>query len=380
MDPKPLKILFVCTEDWFFHSHFLPLIKAAKRIEGSQIILATTTNGKHLDLQRLGVKIIPVAFDRASTGGLSAGRVTLQLLALVRRERCDLIHFIALKPVLLGGLVRLFSPSAAVIYHVTGLGTLAEGTSWGKVFLQSLIFRLPGLYVRLGRNALFVENPDDLQYLQRHGLPVKTQVEILGGAGLNPDDFPVQQIVVKEKIHLAFVGRMIATKGVDVLIEAMAICRANGVDVCLDLYGKPDFGNPKSYTQQEIDEWNDLPNVTCHGYASDIVGIWKNADICVVSTRTREGMPRAMLEAASCGRPLIVTDVPGCRHFVRNNVEGLVVPPEDPAALAKAIMQLANHKEQRLKMGEAARQRVLRGYTEQHVISTVADMYKKLLK
>ncbi len=379
MTSKKKKILFICTEDWFFHSHFLPLIEAARKIETSEICLATTAVDKFREIEQLGVRIIPVDFDRASMGVLSGGRVAVQLLRVIRREKPDLIHFIALKPILLGGIARFAWPSSVVIYHVTGLGTLAEGKNLLKRMLKSVIFRLPGIYMRMPRSALFVENPDDRDYLHRHGLPPAIPVTILGGAGINPDIFPPQHDSGSEILHLAFVGRMISTKGVDVLVEAMALCSKDGVRAHLDLYGVPDIGNPGSYSQQLIDEWSRFDNINWHGHAHDIIGVWKKADICVVPTRTREGMPRAMLEAASCAKPLIVTDVPGCRHFVRNGVEGLVVPPEDPRALAEAISKLANDFDLRAKMGEAARQRVLGSFTEQHVIKAVAEVYQQLL-
>jgi glycosyltransferase involved in cell wall biosynthesis len=112
---------------------------------------------------------------------------------------------------------------------------------------------------------------------------------------------------------------------------------------------------------------------------ADIRPVWQRADIFVLPARSREGMPRALLEAAACARPLVVTNVPGCRHFVRDGVEGLVVPPEDPDALTKALERLARDPDLRRRMGEAARLRLLHGFTEDHVKQSLRATYASML-
>ena len=112
---------------------------------------------------------------------------------------------------------------------------------------------------------------------------------------------------------------------------------------------------------------------------TDVADIWRRADIFVLASRGGEGLPRALIEAAACGRPLVVTDVPGNRDFVRDGVEGLLVPPDDPARLAEALARLASDADLRRRMGMAARQRVLSGYTESHVKHSVLEAYRSLL-
>jgi glycosyltransferase involved in cell wall biosynthesis len=131
--------------------------------------------------------------------------------------------------------------------------------------------------------------------------------------------------------------------------------------------------------QHTLDSWNGEAGVRWHGRTSDIAGVWRQADIGVVPSLAGEGMPRAMLEAAACGRPVIVSDIPGCRQFVRHGVEGLVVPPGDADALADALGQLATDRELRLRMGSAARRRVLEGYTEEDVRLRIRALYQAAL-
>lgn len=378
------KILYVCTEDWFFHSHFLPLVEAATLSKFSDIYLATSVGSKREEIEEADVKIISVDFDRSSKGIISTCRLLKQLGSAIRHIKPDVIHFISLKPVLVGGLACLFYRTPAKVFHITGLGTLGEGNSWIHRLLRSIVFRLPPLYLHQKNSELLVENPDDLEFLKSYGLNPSTAVTILGGAGVDPDLFPDLSLSnpatsKSTTVRLAFVGRMIKTKGVDVLVEAMASPEVKALDVHLDLYGVPDPANPGSYTLKTLEDWGKHSNITYHGFSSDVVSIWNNSDICIVPTRTREGLPRAMLEAAVCARALIVTDVPGCRHFVTDGIEGLVVPPQDSDALGKAIARLSTEKPLRLSMGKAARKRVLHSFTKQHVVKDVAKIYDRLL-
>ena len=378
------KILYVCTEDWFFHSHFLPLIEAAKLSEFDNIFLATSIGSKYKEIEQRGVKVVSVDFERASKGFFSTLKLLRQLKYAIHAIEPDIIHFISLKPVLVGGLASLFYRTPAKVFHITGLGTLGEGNARKHKLQRALMFRLPALYLRQKNSELLVENPDDVEDLKRYGLAPDTPVTVLGGAGVDPGLFPDLSLRPAaagrlKPVTLAFVGRMIKTKGVDVLVKAMAFPAVNALNVKLDLYGMPDPANPGSYSLETIKSWSNGTNVTYQGFSADIVTVWKNSDICVVPTRTREGLPRAMLEAAACARPLIVTDVPGCRHFVQNGIQGLVVPPEDAHALATAIAKLANDPKLRATMGKAARQRVLDAFTKTHVITDVAKAYDRLL-
>ncbi len=378
MHARARTILFVCTEDWFFHSHFRPLVEAARQASDDvRIVLATNVGDKSETLERLGIEVIPCDFARGSLHPLSVWRDVRRLRGIIRRLRPDFVHFIALQPILTAVLGRL--PVRSAVFHITGLGTLAENSSARIRLLREILFRLLARHVRHRERALVFENPDDVRYLQDHGLPADADVTILGGAGIDPEKFPPLPDPGDGAIRAAFVGRLIATKGVDVLIEAMGrpVLRQSGVE--LDIYGDVDSGNAGAFSREEIMAWADTPHVHWHGYTNDIPGVWKRAAICVVPTRTREGMPRAMLEAAACARPLVVTDVPGCRHFVRDGVEGFIVPPEDPQALAGAILKLAENRELRERMGRAARARLLEGFTEDRVIAEVGYIYRKLL-
>ena len=178
----------------------------------------------------------------------------------------------------------------------------------------------------------------------------------------------------------AFVGRMIRPKGIDVLMEALDRLKRRGVPLRLELYGGSDAGNPEALPVEDLKAWCANRNAQWFGHVSDVREIWRRADIFVLPARSREGMPRALLEAAASARPLIVTDVPGCRHFVRHGVEGFLVPPGNADALAVALERLARDPDLRKRMGEAARLRLLHGFTEAQVKQSLRAAYTSLLR
>jgi glycosyltransferase involved in cell wall biosynthesis len=163
-------------------------------------------------------------------------------------------------------------------------------------------------------------------------------------------------------------------------MAAEALLAARGVPLAIELYGKIDADNPEAISEQQIAAWQREGRARWFGHIADVREVWKRADIFVMAPRGGEGLPRALLEAAACGRPLVVTDVPGCREFVRNGIEGFVVPPNDPSALADALATLIMDGALRERMGTAARLRVLDGFTEADVMGAIQKAYCHVLK
>src|SRR5262249_10050406 len=147
-----------------------------------------------------------------------------------------------------------------------------------------------------------------------------------------------------------------------------------------ELYGDTDADNAEAVPGAQLSAWCSKCDARWLGHVADVREGWRRADIFVLPARSREGMPRAVLEAAGSARALGGTDGPGCRHFVRDGVEGFVVPPEDPDALAAALERLARDADLRRRMGEAGRLRLLQGFTEAHVKQSLRATYAAMLR
>jgi glycosyltransferase involved in cell wall biosynthesis len=177
---------------------------------------------------------------------------------------------------------------------------------------------------------------------------------------------------------VTFVGRLLADKGIHTLIEAQRLLRQRGTRVELLIAGTPDPANPASISEQEATAWNREPAITWLGHVGDIGGLWARSHIAVLPSR-REGLPKSLLEAAACGRPMVATDVPGCREIVRPGETGLLVPPDDAPALADAIATLAGSRDLRVKYGAAARRLAVERFSAAAIGQQTVDLYRRLV-
>ena len=178
-------------------------------------------------------------------------------------------------------------------------------------------------------------------------------------------------------ITIGFAGRLLADKGIRALVAAHAMLRSQGHAVDLLIAGNPDPANPATISPEEIEQWGRQPGITWLGQIKDIRSLWQRCHIAALPSH-REGLPGSLMEAAACGRPLIATDAPGCREVVLNEQTGLLVPIEDPPALAQAILRLAESPSLRARYGAAARQLVVDRLSARIIGNAIVELYKDL--
>jgi glycosyltransferase involved in cell wall biosynthesis len=371
------KILVVITEDWFALSHFVPLLAELRALAGS-VVVAARPSGRFGELQALGVETR--AFDM-QRGSLHVGEIKAirdALAQLIDRERPDAIHAVAMQPMVMTSLAlaRTAYRPAAVILHLTGRGYLGYARAPLARLLRGLAHTALRRCTRTHNAWLVAENGDDVAEMVAARVATPERTAILPGAGVDPARFPQLPAPGNAVPRVGYVGRMIRSKGVHVLVEAQRLLQARGVAAALHLYGDADPGSREAIPRDVLDRWGRQPGVTWHGRTADIVGVWRTTDIAAVPALGGDGMPRAMLEAAACGRPLVVSDVAGCRQFVRPGIEGLVVPPGDAAALAGALGTLAADPQLRSVAGAAARRKVVREYTETALRARTREVYQ----
>lgn len=377
MQPQKDKLLFVATEDWFFCSHFLPMLRAAVTM-GLDVRVVARVSQHRQPIEAAGARVIAWDDDRAARGLLAGIRSVRKLVSIFQAERPDIVHLIALKPVVLGGLAAWLSGVRNRIYAVTGFGILgADRTIKGKMARFALRHLFKWILDSDKAHYLF-ENADDPTALGLDAADA-SKVTIVGGAGVDPMAFAPTSMPPTPPLRVAIVGRMLWQKGTDIAVEATKRARGQGAAVELSLFGLPDAANPKSIPLEQLTYWNTLPGIKWHGRTNDVPQVWTEHHVCCMPSRGGEGLPRTILEAAACGRPIVTTDVPGCRSFVRPGMDGLVVRSDDPGHLAEAFVALAADPARVAAMGRSARERVAQQYTENAVSGTVAALYRTLL-
>jgi len=372
--PRP-RIAFIVTEDWFFVSHFLPMLRAAKGIGLDVVVIARVGKHAHL-IEELGARVVPLDIERGHLGVLSIGSSIGRTALILKREKIDLIHCIALRCVLTGGLAAMLAGVKGRILAVTGGGLLAADRSFKAVFGRFTLRCLLRLIRSRGQNHFLFENTTDPHMF---GLEATNPgVTVLGGAGVDPDYYRPLPPPAGNGLKLAMVGRLVWSKGTDLAVKAVSMARERGHDVSLSLFGLPDPSNPRSLSAETLHAWSDLPGIEWRGSTSDVRAVWAEHDLCCMPTRGGEGLPRSILEAAACGRPILTTNVPGCRDFVRDGNEGWLVPADNAAALTEQICALALDKASIVAAGARARRRVLQGFTEERVIEQVQNVYRNI--
>jgi glycosyltransferase involved in cell wall biosynthesis len=372
-DGGPPRLLYVVTEDWFFLSHRLPMARAAQAA-GFEIHVATNVADGAAAIAREGFILHPVRFARGKLSPVA----TLAAIATLRRLHRDiapaLVHHVALQATILGALAVLGLPAARV-NAITGLGYAFISDSAKARAMRSVIGPLLRWLIDRPRSVGLVQNPDDRALLAGLGI-APARIVLIPGSGvdvgrLQPMPEPAGAVT------LGFVGRLLADKGIRVLAAAHRLLRAKGLPINLLIAGTPDPANPASASRAEAEAWGREPGITWLGHVDDIAAVWARAHIAVLPSR-REGLPKSLLEAAACGRPMVATDVPGCREIAIPNQTGVLVPPDDARALAAAIEMLATSPDLRVRFGRAARLLAEERFSADAIGRAVTELYVRL--
>lgn len=370
------RLLFVVTEDWYFCSHRLHIAVAARRA-GFDVAVATRVGRDAARIEAAGLRLHGIGLAR---GGLHPWRELmsfLELLRIYRRERPDLVHHVAVKPVIYGSLAAWLSGVPRVVNALAGLGFLFSSRSLKARLLRPLATIAYRLLLGGRGRVLILQNPDDRDMFARRGLAPTAAIRLIRGSGVDtgrycprPEPEGVPLVVLP--------ARLLRDKGVLEFVEAARILRANGVAARFALVGEGDPENPASIAPARIDAWRAEGVVEAWGRRDDMADVFGlSALVCLPSYR--EGLPKALLEAASCGRAIVATDVPGCREAVAHGDNGLLVPPHDATALAGAIASLLADPSLRRRMGERGRQRVVAQFAEDRIAAETLAVYRELL-
>lgn len=368
------RVLFVAPEDWFFASHFLGLARAAQAA-GYEIGLATRINAHRELLEAAGIRLFPLQGKRSAMGlGQALGEIAM-IRAAIRDFRPGILHLIALRAIVLGRAASIGLPIECSVMAPTGLGYLFSRRTLLYRLARSTLKRVIRWSILSPRNGLLVENHDDPNKL---GIPLEhPRLTIIGGAGIDPQVFAPQAEPAAPPVRFAVVARMLRSKGIAAAVEAFSLAQERQPDIELHLYGDVDPANPTSYSRAEMGEFIARGRVFWHGFQKDVPAIWRDNHVAMLLT-DREGMPRTLAEAAASARPLIATDVPGCREIVENGVNGFLVPHGQREAARDAILRLAEEHVLRERMGAASRTRFEAHFTLERVSSLVLALYARL--
>lgn len=371
-----LKLLFFITEDWYFWSHRLSIARAA-RDAGFEVLIATRAHQHKERIEKEGFRLIPISLVRRSKNIFREIFCILEIIKIYRREKPDIVHHVALKPVLYGSWAARIAGIPGVVNALAGLGFIFVAEGWKASILRRFV-ALAYRSAFSARNLIAIfQNPEDLKLFVDAGVVKNEKAVLIRGSGVDTSRF----IHIPEPAGIPTIvlaSRMLWDKGVGEFVDAVRQLRKEGVNCRAVLVGIPDPQNPASIPEDTLRRWHAEGMVEWWGYRENMPEVLSNAHIVALPTTYGEGVPKILIEAASCGRAIVATDVPGCREIVRHNENGLLVPPHDSKALADALKVLVEDAELRAKMGARGREIVEAEFSEEIVVKQTMEIYKRI--
>ena len=371
------KILFVINSDWGFLLYRTPLAMAAKK-KGIQVWVASPNTGDASKIISMGFNYIELPMSRKGVNILNEFFTFLRILNIYFKLKPDLIHQVTIKPIIYGTIVSAILNKAYVVNAISGLGFTFSSSSSSRS-LKFLVKNLLKISLKYRKSKVIFQNPDDFNLFVENKLISSNQGVLIKGSGVDCKVFsPLLTDFNTEKIVI-LPSRMIIEKVIYEFVDAARLLHLEFPNVRFVLVGKIDSGNPSSIDYFEIMSWEKEGIIEWWGHQSDMVTVLNKSTMVVLPTFYGEGLPKVLLEAAACSKPIISTNVPGCKEIVRHEVNGLLIPPKDEVALAEAIRRLLDNPEFARQLGENGREIVQNEFSEALVVEKTFEVYEHLL-
>lgn len=373
---KP-RLLLLITEDWYFRTHRLSLAREAQKA-GMEVIVATLAEDNGKWIRDEGFQYLPIPFVKGTGNPFRELFAVIKLTQLYRRERPDVVHHVAMKPVLYGSLAARFAGIRAVVNAFGGLGFVFSAGEWRAQLLRIGIKAGLRSALSLANCRVVFQNSVDRDELIQQRIVREGQTIIIPGVGVDttiftpePEDPGIPIVVLA--------GRMVRDKGVGEFVQAAQMLKQQKVAVRCVLVGRIDERSPTHIRETQLFDWQKQGGIEWWGHRDDMPQVLSSAHVVVLPSYY-EGFPKVLLEACACGKPVVATAIPGCEAIVRRGENGFLVPAKDPEALAEAIKVLLENPVLRARMGKRGREIAERDFSAEEMARQTMAVYRELLE
>ncbi len=375
-----LKLLYIINVDWYFLLHWLDRAIAAKNAGYEVHIAMTITNKKNLrKLENLGFFVHDIPISRKSINPLKELKAIIAIYRLIRQQKPDIVHSVTIKPNIYAGTIcRLNStPCASAI---TGLGTtFSSGQEGVRSLAKQGIKQLYKISFGGKKSKVLFENADDLNVMVNGKIIKKEQAMHIHGAGVCTSHYHVTEAPDSPPVKILFAARLLKNKGLHALINATKKIKKDGHDIELLVAGIIDDDARGTIPTKQLEQWHTQNCIQWLGRVDDMFSLISSAHIVCLPTQYGEGVPRILIEGAACGRPLVATDVQGCREIIIHGESGLLVASGSENELSTALTKLIDEPKTRETMGRRGRQLVESQYSADIVIEKTLATYRQAL-
>ncbi|MBD23308.1 MAG: hypothetical protein CL572_06590 [Alphaproteobacteria bacterium] len=372
---KKYKLLYFVSEDEYFITHKINQAVSAFKIFKEIKIICKFSKFQRI-IKSSGFKTKNINFNRRSVSFLENIKSFLNYCFIVSNYKPNVVQCFALKPILYAVVANFFLKSdTKIICCVVGMGYLFINKNLFTTIYKSLFFFLLKIFVN--NKVFFVfQNHDDLNVFKNKKILKKNIPKIIQGSGVCIKSFKENK---KKKIYdLIFHSRILKDKGIYEIIEALKILKKKKIFIKTLVLGNIDNKNRSSISQQELDLWIKENLIIWKPKVQDVVPYLQKSKISILPSY-REGLPKGLLEAASCKLPIISTNVPGCKEVCINNFNGFLVPPKDPKSLARSIEKLVFNKNLLYRFGSNSRSLVEQKFSTHIISKKFLNVYYELI-
>lgn len=371
-------LLFFVTEDWYFCSHRLPLALAAKKV-GFNVSVVTRVRSHGEQIKAAGLRLIPLELSRRGINPLKEPQLISRLTSIYKAEHPDIVHHVALKPVLYGSIAAWIAKVPFAVNAMAGLGFLFSSRSFKARAARPLVMLLFRFLLNRQRSRIILQNPDDVRLMCDSGTLNRDRISLIRGSGVDILEFVVNPEPAGVPLVI-LASRLLWDKGVGEFVEAARLLKQQSVSARFALVGEGDAENPTTIHDEQLTNWQKEGVIELWGRREDMPTVLARSHIVCLPTSYGEGVPKVLIESASCGRPIVTTDSPGCREIVQNGLNGFLVPICDARAVADALKKLIDSPELRQKMGERGRTLVEKQFSLNKVNDETIALYKELVQ
>lgn len=359
------KILFVVAEVSYFKSHRLSLALFAKE-QGFEVALASQCKKNFrrdkIYLESLGIKVFHIPFDRAGMNPFKDILTLIKLNQVYREFTPDIVHHVAMKPILYGSLIGRIRKIPNIVNAISGFGTIFSHTSLLMTILKYPVKK--ALTWAFSNSKVIAQNKVDAQEI-KVWTKGRGEIFLIPGAGVDLGTFTPADTLIKAPV-ITFVGRLLWSKGIHELAHAARILKHKGIPFTLQIVGDPDLQNPHHVPMSWIKKQEKKGYITFLGQREDIPELYQKSRMAILPSYS-EGLPKSLIEACACGLPIITTDVPGCTDVVEHGVNGHIVPAKHPKALAASMEKLLEDFSLCKNYGRASRKKAEDIFADYHI-------------
>ena len=345
------RVLYVVNDAAFFESHRFPL--ALEVIARNGTVKLLSPNEPSPQLIRAGVLWESIRLSSRGTSFFEAVSAAWHIYKTVRMFRPDVVHSVAMKPNLLSGLISRFDSRAKWVFAISGLGTLFLVDTVKYRGLRALVRPLFAYSLTGKKSTVIFQNNDDATFFSQWLGVDPCRSVLIRGAGVPLDLFTPRPEPSGPPV-VVMVSRLLIDKGVREFINAARVLKGRGIEAKFKLVGSVDRQNPRSVSEEEVVRACKEGLVVWCGFQSNVNDVYAQSHIACLPSY-REGLPRSLIEAAACGRPVVTTNVPGCRDAISEGKTGLLCKPRDYIDLADKLAVLISSEVKRREMGRSGR-------------------------